>query len=180
MSAQQQFQAQPTDIILSSAPKAGTTWLKSLLFATITRASYDDSTSPLFSKSSHECVPFMELDHAHFHTHRDLGVPVLSTHLPYSSLPKSVVDCGCKIVYVCRDPKDLFVSLYHFVVRFLGTQNTQLVGLDEALELLCKGECFYGPYWEHVLGYWKASQEHPDKILFFKYEAMMDDTVFIC
>ncbi|KAE8730897.1 putative nascent polypeptide associated complex alpha subunit [Hibiscus syriacus] len=60
---------------------------------------------------------------------------------------------------------------------FLGTQNTQLVGLEEVLELFCKGECLYGPYWEHALGYWKASQEHPDKILFFKYEEMMEDTV---
>ncbi|PWA67089.1 sulfotransferase 16 [Artemisia annua] len=28
----------------------------------------------------------------------------------------------------------------------------------------------YGPYWDHVLGFWRASLESPDKILFLKYE----------
>ncbi|KAK8994017.1 hypothetical protein V6N11_008226 [Hibiscus sabdariffa] len=66
VSAQQQFQAQPTDIMLCNLPKTGTTWLKSLIFSIITRASFQDSLSPLLSKTPHEVVPFMELDHAHF------------------------------------------------------------------------------------------------------------------
>ncbi|KAL9996221.1 putative quercetin-3-sulfate 4'-sulfotransferase [Helianthus debilis subsp. tardiflorus] len=27
-----------------------------------------------------------------------------------------------------------------------------------------------GPYWDHILGYWKASLETPERILFLKYE----------
>ncbi|KAB2053526.1 hypothetical protein E1A91_A12G198900v1 [Gossypium mustelinum] len=177
LSAQQQFQAQPADIILCSAPKTGTTWLKSLTYATITRTSYDDSTSPLLSKMPHDVVPFMELDHAHFSTHRDLGIPVLATHMPYSALPKSVTDSGCKIVYICRDPKDSFVSLYLFVSKYQKSENMQTFNLDEAFEQFCQGVCWYGPYWDHVLEFWKASLEHPDKILFLKYEEMSDDTI---
>ncbi|WKA11030.1 hypothetical protein VitviT2T_028565 [Vitis vinifera] len=33
MKSQEHFQAQPSDIILSSAPKTGTTWLKALTFS---------------------------------------------------------------------------------------------------------------------------------------------------
>ncbi|KAG2267473.1 hypothetical protein Bca52824_062028 [Brassica carinata] len=35
--------------------------------------------------------------------------------------------------------------------------------------------CAYGPYLDHVLAYWKAHQENPDKILFLKYETMKAD-----
>ncbi|KAA3463198.1 flavonol sulfotransferase-like isoform X1 [Gossypium australe] len=133
MLAQQQFEAQPTDIILCSAPRTGTAWLKSLTFATITRTSYDDSTTPLLFKMPHDVVPFMELDHTHFSANRHLGIPLLATHAPYSFLPTSIIDSGC-------------VN-------------------------------WYGPYWDHVLGYWKASLEHPDKFMFLKYEEMNEDTV---
>ncbi|KAH1063163.1 hypothetical protein J1N35_028150 [Gossypium stocksii] len=177
LSAQQQLQAQPTDIILCSSPRTGAAWLKSLTFATITRTSFNDSTTPLLSKMPHDVVPFMEFDHAQFSTNRHLGIPLLATHLPYSFLPRSVIDSGCKLIYICRDPKDTFVSLYHIAARYSKSQNTQPIQLDEALELFHEGVSSYGPYWDHVLGYWKASLEHPDKLMFLKYEELAEDTV---
>ncbi|KAK8604613.1 hypothetical protein V6N13_099547 [Hibiscus sabdariffa] len=134
VSAQQQFQAQPTDIMLCNLPKTGTTWLKSLIFSIITRASFQDSLSPLLSKTPHEVVPFMELDHAHF--------PLTETS-----------DFQC---WLRMDPKDSFVSLYHLNVKIQTSQNTgaQPLDLNEAFELFCAG-----------------------KILFLKYEEMVDDTV---
>ncbi|KAK2652277.1 hypothetical protein Ddye_012133 [Dipteronia dyeriana] len=36
----------------------------------------------------------------------------------------------------------------------------------------------YGPFWEHVLGYWKASLEQPEKILFLKYENPKEEVNF--
>ncbi|KAE8730904.1 Flavonol sulfotransferase-like [Hibiscus syriacus] len=177
VSAQQRFQAQPTDTIICSIPKTGTTWLKSLIFSIYTRTSFYDSTTPLLSKLPHEVVPFMDLYHADFPSYRDMGVPVLATHVPYSSLPRSIIDSGCKLVYICRNPKDSFVSLYHFNAAIRRSQNLQPPDLDEAFELFCEGVSMYGPYWDHVLGYWKASLEHPNKILFLKYEEMIEDSV---
>ncbi|MFQ6660843.1 hypothetical protein Gotur_029211 [Gossypium turneri] len=179
MLAQQQFEAQPTDIILYSAPRTGTAWLKSLTFATITRTSYDDSITPLLFKMPHDVVPFMELDHAHFSANRHLGIPLLATHAPYSFLrTTSIIDSGCKIIYICRDPKDTFVSMYHILTSYAKSQNTQTIELDEAFELFCEGVSWYEPYWDHVLGYWKARLEHQDKFMFLKYEEMNEDTVF--
>ncbi|TYI31861.1 hypothetical protein ES332_A04G015300v1 [Gossypium tomentosum] len=136
------------------SPRTGTARLKSLTFATITRTSYNDSTTPLLSKMPHDVVPFMEFDHAQFSTNRHLGIPLLATHLPYSLLPRSIIDSGCKLIYICRDPKDTFRS-----------------------ELFYEGVSLYGPYWDHVLGYWKASLEHPDKLVLLKYEELVEDTV---
>ncbi|XVF54468.1 hypothetical protein PTKIN_Ptkin05aG0182700 [Pterospermum kingtungense] len=179
VSAQQQFHAHPSDIILCSSPKTGTTWLKSLAFAIITRTSFDDSTSPLLSKMPHDCVPLLEFDlnHSSGPSNRDPGVPLLATHMPYSFLPRSIKDSGCKIVYICRDPKDAFVSMYHFVSRQMALKNTEPLPLDQAFKLFCDGVSIYGPYWDHVLEFWRASLQRPNQILFLKYEEMREDTV---
>ncbi|XP_040940161.1 cytosolic sulfotransferase 16 [Gossypium hirsutum] len=135
MLAQQQFEAQPTDIILCSAPRTGTAWLKSLTFATITRTSYDDSTTPLLFKTPHDVVPFMELDHAHFSANRH---PLLATHAPYSFLPTSIIDSGCKIIYICRDPKDTFVSMYHICARYANPKTLNPLNLMKRLSYFVK------------------------------------------
>ncbi|KAK3230737.1 hypothetical protein Dsin_002618 [Dipteronia sinensis] len=46
------------------------------------------------------------------------------------------------------------------------------LSLEEAFEMFCEGVSNHGPFWDHVLGYWKASLESPDKILFLKYEEL--------
>nr|GEW44705.1 flavonol 4'-sulfotransferase [Tanacetum cinerariifolium] len=47
---------------------------------------------------------------------------------------------------------------------------------DEAFQEFCQGISAYGPYWDHLLGYWKASLERPGTILLLKYEDMKGDT----
>ncbi|GLT44095.1 hypothetical protein SLA2020_180110 [Shorea laevis] len=176
MSAQHHFRAQPSDILICSTLRNGTTWLKALAFAIVTRNSFHDSTSPLLSKVPHECIPFVEMDLSHGSSARDPKMTLLSTHIPFSSLPKSVLESGCRIVYICRDPKDAFVSIFHFARRQVIQRNLEPLSLEEVFEMFCEGKCNYGPQWDHVLGYWRASLERPEKILFLKYEELMGDT----
>ncbi|KAI3840862.1 hypothetical protein MKX03_009990 [Papaver bracteatum] len=42
--------------------------------------------------------------------------------------------------------------------------------LNEAFEFFYEGVSEFGPFWDHVLGYWKESLENPQKVLFLKYE----------
>ncbi|XVF07467.1 hypothetical protein REPUB_Repub06bG0141500 [Reevesia pubescens] len=179
MFAQHHFKAQPTDILLCSAPKTGTTWLKALSVAIMTRNSVDNSNTLLLNRVPHECIMFLEKDFIKNPTDQsDQGsrLPLLATHLPYTALSKSILDAGCKIVYICRDPKDAFVSLWHFA-RGIKLNNNPNLPIDVAFELYCKGRSNFGPYWDHVLGYWKASQENPDKVLFMRYEDLLSDTI---
>ncbi|KAG5234933.1 flavonol sulfotransferase [Salix suchowensis] len=155
-----------TDIFITSCPKTGTTWLKALTFAICTRSRL----------SGCHMTALLEYDFAQNTIKRDCAVPLVSTHVPYRSLPKSIVSSCCKIIYICRDAKDAFVSLWHFIADLQRSKNIEPLSLEEAFELFCSGISSYGPYWDHVLGYWRASLEFPEKILFLTYEEMKKDT----
>ena len=52
------------------------------------------------------------------------------------------------------------------------------IHLRDAFEFFCEGLSIFGPYWDHVLGYWRASLESPKRILFLKYEDLKNETIY--
>ncbi|XP_044486560.1 cytosolic sulfotransferase 15-like [Mangifera indica] len=180
ISFQRHFQAEDGDIILTSFPKSGTTWLKALAFTVVNRTRFPLQNSPLLTTPPHQLVPFLEVDlywKNESPNLEDIPKPrILATHLPYASLPNSILNSGCRIVYVARNPLDQFISLWKFLSS-VQDQNMNLVSIEEAFEKICSGVQLCGPIWEHVLGYWKASQENPEKVLFLKYEDMQENII---
>ncbi|KAL0663770.1 hypothetical protein Bca4012_100607 [Brassica carinata] len=155
----------------------GTTWLKSLTFIIANRSRFDDSTNPLLKRNPHELIPFIEIQFPLFpqvDSLKDKGNTLFSTHMPYKSLPDSVVKKGCKMVYIWRNPKDTFISLWLFFQK-KKSDSGPLDSLEDCFDMFCQGFSGYGPYLDHVLAYWKAHQENPDKILFLKYETLSAD-----
>ncbi|KAL5723301.1 hydroxyjasmonate sulfotransferase [Ranunculus cassubicifolius] len=179
LASQTLFHAQPTDLFLVTTPKSGTTWLKAMAYSLVNRVqSPDFDNHPLLSHNPHDLVPFLELK-----LYVDNNVPdftnslhprLFSTHMPYNSLPDSVVNSKCKVVYLCRNPGDTFISLWHFANK-LRPKTLGDLSLEEAFKRFCRGVSLYGPYWDHVLGYWKKSQEKPENILFLKYEEIKEE-----
>ncbi|XP_024196598.1 cytosolic sulfotransferase 13 [Rosa chinensis] len=181
LASQKHFQAQDTDILLATTPKSGTTWLKAILFALVKRVHYhpdpQNMDHPLLTNNPHVLVPFLENKHSGKNQIPDptsYAPPRLfSTHLPLAHLPQSVKDSACKVVYLCRNPKDIIVSLWHFTNRVrhksMGTNS-----LEEVFEYFRRGVSGYGPFWDHVLGYWKESLEGPETVFFLKYEEMKE------
>ncbi|XP_030452670.1 cytosolic sulfotransferase 5-like [Syzygium oleosum] len=182
LACQNHFQAHPSDILLVTSPKCGTTWLKAILFALLNRAKYSNSGSqrrhPLLTQNSHDLVPFLEIKLYLEQENPDLAAlaspRLLATHMPHSSLPQSVRDSNCKLVYLCRNAKDTFVSLWHFTNKLKPEEKGQMQ-IQECLDRFCQGLSSYGPYWDHVMGYHKASLEKPKKVLFMMYEEMKED-----
>ncbi|KAK3011914.1 hypothetical protein RJ639_013007 [Escallonia herrerae] len=172
---QDHFKARATDIILSAFMKCGTTWLRSLMFATANRYRFDLSTHPLLKTGPHDCFPMLDsyIYQGDSITHLELlpSPRLFASHMALDLFPKSVLASGCKFVYICRDPKDVLISKWHFMNK-LRVKELAPLTLPEAYELFCQGVSEFGPFWDHVLGYWKASLELPDKILFLKYEDM--------
>ncbi|KAK3007212.1 hypothetical protein RJ639_017498 [Escallonia herrerae] len=178
MLIQEHFKAQPSHIMVVSMPKCGTTWLKALTFAIATRSQFDFSLShPLTASSPHECLPFLEAVAATACLNEaNNPIALFATHMPFTSLPESFLSSACKMVYICRNPKDALTSMWHFECR-LTPKGKKCFTLEEAFEHFSDGVYPYGPYWDHVLGYWKASLEWPEKLLFLKYEDLKTDTM---
>lgn len=182
---QEHFKPRQSDVLLATPPKCGTTWLKALIFSVMNRTRFSMDQHPLLSATPHECMPFLDL---HLLRTTPISDPellpsprLLSCHTPYSALPESVktIDEGCRIVYVCRDPKDVLISLLHFLDNLRGSgfapEDAPPLTLQLTLEMFCRGVFAFGPFWDHVLEYWKASLKKPNRILFLKYEDLKKD-----
>ncbi|PON38283.1 Sulfotransferase domain containing protein [Parasponia andersonii] len=181
ISFQNHFKSHDQDIILASKPKSGTTWLKALLFSIVNRASTSISNTPLLRSNPHELVPFFEFTlYANNNKIPDLSnIPfprLFSTHIPYDSLSKSIKESKCRILYICRNPLDTIVSHWHFANQADHLNLISKWTLEEFVDVYCKGEEVFGPFWDHILGYWKQGLEHPRKVMFFKYEDLKKDT----
>ncbi|XVF42621.1 hypothetical protein PTKIN_Ptkin01aG0378800 [Pterospermum kingtungense] len=182
ISFQKHFQALDSDIIVTSLPKCGTTWLKALTFSIVNRNHFPKEENPLLSLNPHDLVRFFEIDLYLKSPFPDLenNCPyrprLFATHIPYASLPASIKDSNSKIVYISRNPMDTLISHWFFADK-LRAKNVEPLSLDEAFELFCQGILGFGPFFDHVLGYWKASQENPNKILFLQYEDLQEDII---
>ncbi|XP_021752878.1 cytosolic sulfotransferase 15-like [Chenopodium quinoa] len=172
ISAQTHFEAHDSDVIIATIPKSGTTWLKALVFAIVNRRRFDVNSidHPLLRSNPHDLVPFLE-----YKVYADNQVPNLSnldsprlfaSHVPYTS--------NCKVVCICRNPFDTFVSIWHFMTN-IRPNNLGPFSLEEAFDMYCMGQVGYGPYWDHMLGYWKESLNSPQKVMFLKYEDLKED-----
>ncbi|XP_018722526.2 cytosolic sulfotransferase 15 [Eucalyptus grandis] len=128
------FRPRDDDVLLASAMKTGSTWLKALCFCILTSKRRersrengniavstdreDQSEDPLAANHPAHYVKTLEVQVFTENPPPDLSViespRLFHTHLPYSALPESVKASPCKIVYITRNPKDTLVSLWHF------------------------------------------------------------------
>ncbi|MBA0768697.1 hypothetical protein Gotri_017480, partial [Gossypium trilobum] len=131
----------------------------------------DGSDDPSLKHHPNELTPSLELGFYKVNPNPDLShMPsprLFRTHIPYTSLPESVKTSACKIVYITResrDPKDTFVSSWHFVNAFKNAYGS-----------FCNGVHAAGPFHDHVLGSWRESIKRPEMIYFMRNEDMKKD-----
>ncbi|KAL2326316.1 hypothetical protein Fmac_025374 [Flemingia macrophylla] len=60
----------------------------------------------------------------------------------------------------------------------LKPESSPEITMEDGFESYCKGIIAFGPWWNHMLCYWKESIDRPNKVLFLKYEDLKDDANF--
>ncbi|KAF4529100.1 hypothetical protein B566_EDAN013668 [Ephemera danica] len=98
------------------------------------------------------------------------GPRFFKSHFPLSLLPPTLLDT-CKVVYLCRNPKDVAVSYYNLSLS-LKTLDFQ-GDFPQYWDLFEQGIIRYAPYWEHIAEAWEQ-RNHPN-MLFLFYEDLVKD-----
>lgn len=156
------FTPRPSDVLIATYPKCGTTWMQQIVHGLRTRGdmSFREIT---------EAVPWLEAA-------ADMGIDpqaeqaaaprCYKTHLNWAQIPK-----GARYIHVSRDPTDALVS-YH---RFLEGWFFETGAID--LDTLARDSFLVGrrgeDYWGFLVSWWKKRND-PD-VLFLCFEDMKRD-----
>lgn len=190
------FKVRPDDTWVLSYPRSGTTWTQELVWLLSNNLDFETAENNLladrfpfleFSMFNHPEVTneFIKLNEGNAKRQdlcRQIAMPgyevlnnlssprFIKSHFPLSLLPE-ILDIGCKIIYVARNPKDVAVSWYH-LNRAIKTQGYQ-GNFEEFWNYFQDNLTPWSPYWEHLKEAW--TQRHHPNLLFIFYEEMQQD-----
>lgn len=156
------FEPQPTDVLIATFPKCGTTWLQQIIHGLRTRGSMDFDEITL-------AVPWLELA---LDLGSDLNWPqaarprAFKTHLTWEEIPK-----GGRYLFMVRNPKDVVVSLYYFHQGWRFEPGAITIG-DYARGFFLAPERGRR-YWQHVASWWE--QRARNDVLLLSFEATQGD-----
>ncbi|KAM3821638.1 sulfotransferase 1A1-like isoform 2-T2 [Vipera latastei] len=168
----ERFQAHPDDLLISTYPKSGTTWISEIMDMIYKEGSVEKCTlEPIYVR-----VPFLEFALPCLPTGLELlnEAPrpcLIKTHLPVHLLPKSFWEKNCKIIYVARNAKDVAVSFYYFYK--MAKLHPEPGTWEEFLEKFMDGNVSFGSWYDHVKGWWDIREKY--RILYLFYEDMKED-----
>ncbi|XP_015665843.1 sulfotransferase 1A1 [Protobothrops mucrosquamatus] len=168
----ERFQAHPDDLLISTYPKSGTTWISEIMDMIYKEGSVEKcALKPIYVR-----VPFLEFALPCLPTGLELlkEAPhpcLIKTHLPVHLLPKSFLEKNCKIIYVARNAKDVAVSFYYFYK--MAKLHPEPGTWEEFLEKFLDGNVSFGSWYDHVKGWWDIREKY--RILYLFYEDMKED-----
>ncbi|XP_028332319.1 sulfotransferase family 2, cytosolic sulfotransferase 2 isoform X2 [Gouania willdenowi] len=168
LSFYQHFTFRSDDILIATYPKSGTTWTQEIIPLII---SGGDAAS-VETLPNWDRVPWLEESRASLLKLEERPSPrMFTTHFHYNMMPESFFQVRPKVIYVMRNPKDVFTSAYHYygITSFLVKPGSQ----KEFLHKFLDGKVIFGSWFDHVKGWLNA--DYKENILYVSYEEMIKD-----
>lgn len=166
------FEARPTDVLITTAPKAGTTWMQQILHQLRTQG--DASFGSIF-----DVVPWLEMPRAGMDfrevlaDYEKLSEPrVFKTHCTYSQTPGTEV---ARIILTVRDPRDCCVSFFH---HMNGMNAEVLPGMPASMSFDDMQQCVdrflaFGAWYRNVASWWP--HRNKANLLMLRYQDVSAD-----
>ena len=151
------FRPRPSDVLIATYPKSGTTWMQQIVHGLRTGGDmdFDEITA---------AAPWIEMAH-------DMGIDLdadqaaepraFKTHWRGDEVPQ-----GCRYIVVIRDPRDVAVSFYHFFEDWMFESGS--IALDEFIRDFFIPGSRSGRYWEHLLSWWEYRSRNDTLLLSFE------------
>ncbi|XP_069724485.1 sulfotransferase 2B1 isoform X2 [Phaenicophaeus curvirostris] len=161
------FPFRPTDVVIATYPKSGTTWMQEILTLLFSRG----DVLPAKTIPNWERAPWLEQIYFREALQDAVARRLITTHLPARVLAPALQQSKAKVIYVARNPKDVAVSFYHFhhLAKFLPDPGS----FDTFLTQFLEGTVHYGSWFDHVKGW--LGQRHLLDIFYITYEELHQD-----
>ncbi|KAJ8363868.1 hypothetical protein SKAU_G00126990 [Synaphobranchus kaupii] len=152
----EEFTFRTDDIIIVTYPKSGTTWTQEI----VPLIQNEGDMASVLTLPNWDRVPWLEEKRAlELNLDQRPSPRIFASHIHYSMMPKSFYKVKPKVIYVMRNPKDVFTSSFHYhgMVSYLVNPGT----VDEFLAKFLSGQVMYGSWFEHVKGWLNAEDQDP-------------------
>ncbi|KAG8434048.1 hypothetical protein GDO86_012423 [Hymenochirus boettgeri] len=162
-----EFKVFDDDVYCVTFPKSGTHWMGEILNLIKNKGDPTECNTVLSMQRSpwFECItglPDVE----------NLARPrIISSHLPCHVFAKSVFESKAKVLYTIRNPKDVFVSRFHFNKMLKIYKDER--GFQDSLNDFLQGNIMFGSWFDHVKG-WLQMTKH-ENFFYITYEELQQD-----
>ncbi|XP_076083684.1 sulfotransferase 1B1-like [Mytilus galloprovincialis] len=156
------------DILIAAYPKCGTHWVWEIVSMLMKgKADYQrDIKEELMIEGKIDLSSVS----------RSESSRILNTHFPYRFLPRKLIENGGKIIHVTRNPKDMYVSLYHHAINsgLFGPKCENLTWNQYFSDYVFGEVQFYGTWFAYEREMSRAKKEN-NNILTVHFEKLKSD-----